>query len=90
MRGLVREGRLVRFRIHITGAPGVLCKVSGLIGACGGNIIEVYHQRLFRDVPIKQAELALDVNHVREIMEALTKAGFGVRLLGDTSLDTNR
>ena len=95
MRGLVREGRLVRFRIHIDDAPGVLSKVSGLIGICGGNIIEVYHQRLFRDVPIRQAEVdvvieTLDVDHVREIMEALTTAGFGVRLLGDTSLDTDR
>jgi len=95
MRGLVREGRLVRFRIHIDDAPGVLSKVSGLIGTCGGNIIEVYHQRLFRDVPIRQAEVdvvieTLDVDHVREIMEALTTAGFGVRLLGDTSLDTDR
>ena len=93
MRGLVREGRLVRLRIHITDAPGVLSTVAGLIGACGGNIIEVYHQRLFRDVPVKEADVdvvveTLDVEHVREITEKLTQAGFGVRLLGDTSLNT--
>ena len=92
MRGLVREGRMVRLRIEITDEPGALSRVSGLIGDCGGNIVEVYHQRLFYDVPVKQAEVdvvveTMDASHVSEIMEALTNGGFPVRLLGDTSLD---
>jgi threonine dehydratase len=92
MRGLVREGRMVRLRIEITDEPGVLSRVSGLIGDCGGNIVEVYHQRLFYDVPVKQAEVdvvveTLDVSHVSKIMEALTSGGFPARLLGGTSLD---
>ncbi len=92
MRGLVREGRMVRLRIEITDEPGALSRVSGLIGDCGGNIVEVYHQRLFYDVPVKQAEVdvvleTLDASHVSEIKEALTNGGFPVRLLGDTSLD---
>lgn len=91
MRGLVREGRMVRLRVEITDAPGVLSKVAGLIGDSGGNIIEVYHQRLFYDVPVKQAEVdvvieTVDAGHVRKIMEKLEKAGFPVRLLGATSL----
>ncbi|MGH6661269.1 MAG: pyridoxal-phosphate dependent enzyme, partial [Rhodospirillales bacterium] len=91
MRGLVRGGRLVRLRVEITDNPGVLSKVTGKIGDCGGNIIEVYHQRLFYDVPVKQAEVdvvieTLDADHVREIMTGLEKAGFAVRLLGGTSL----
>ncbi len=95
MRGLVREGRLVRLRVHITDAPGVLSKVSGMIGSCGGNIIEVYHQRLFRDVPVKEADVdvvveTLDINHVRQIVDKLTEAGHETRLLGDTSLETDR
>ena len=88
-RGLIREGRLVRLRVHITDAPGVLSTVAGLIGSCGGNIIEVFHQRLFRDVPVKEADVdvvveTLGADHVREIMEKLTQAEFGVRLLYDT------
>ncbi|MYF08297.1 MAG: threonine ammonia-lyase, partial [Rhodospirillaceae bacterium] len=47
MRGLVREGRLVRLRIDIQDQPGVLGSVARLIGEAGGNIVEVYHQRLF-------------------------------------------
>jgi len=91
MRGLVRGGRLVRLRVEITDTPGVLSKVTGQIGDCGGNIVEVYHQRLFYDVPVKQAEVdvvieTLDADHVREIMTGLETAGFAVRLLGGTSL----
>jgi len=91
MRGLVRAGRLVRLRVEITDNPGVLSKVTGQIGDCGGNIIEVYHQRMFYDVPVKQAEVdvvveTLDADHLREIMAGLEKAGFPVRLLGGTSL----
>ncbi len=91
MRGLVREGRMVRLRIEITDEPGALSRVSGLIGNCGGNIVEVYHQRLFYDVPVKQAEVdvvleTLDASHVSKIMEALANGGFPVRLLGGTSL----
>ena len=63
---------------------------TGLI-VSGGNIVEVYHQRLFYDVPVKQAEVdvvveTVDASHVSEIMEKLETAGFPVRLLGGTSL----
>jgi len=90
MRGLVRQGRLVRLRVEITDSPGILAKVSGIIGAAGGNIVEVYHQRLFFDVPVKLAEVDVvietrDSGHVAEIIERLTGAGYPVRLLGATS-----
>jgi len=90
MRGLIREGRLVRIRIEISDAPGVLSKVSGLIGESGGNIVEVFHQRLFYDVPVKQAGVevvleTMNANHVNEIIEKLEQAGFPVQQLVGTS-----
>jgi len=90
MRGLVRQGRLVRLRVEITDSPGILAKVSGIIGAVGGNIVEVYHQRLFFDVPVKLAEVDVvietrDSGHVAEVIDRLTSAGYPVRLLGATS-----
>lgn len=92
MRGLVREGRLVRLRIKITDQPGVLAKVSGLIGKEGANIIEVYHQRLFYDLPIKEADMdvvveTLDIKHVQRLIGALNDAGFPTRLMGSRSDD---
>ena len=92
MRGLVREGRLVRLRIKITDQPGVLAKVSGLIGKEGANIIEVYHQRLLYDLPIKEADMdvvveTMDIKHVERLIAALNKAGFPTRLMGSRSAD---
>jgi threonine dehydratase len=91
MRGLVRDGRLVRLRVEISDVPGTLAAVAGLIGECGGNIIEIYHHRLFQDVPVKLAELdavveTRNADHVREIAERLGAAGFRARVLGNTNL----
>ncbi|CAA7617733.1 threonine ammonia-lyase [Magnetospirillum sp. UT-4] len=90
MRGLVRAGRLARLRIEISDAPGTLAKVATLIGAQGGNILEVSHQRLFQDVPVKHAELdvvveAVDPAHIRAMVEALGAAGYPARLLGTSA-----
>lgn len=86
MRGLVRGGRLVSLRIEIADIPGVLSKITGLIGNCGGNIIEVHHQRLFYNVPVKRTDLdvvieTVDAGHVHEILQTLTDAGFKARQL---------
>jgi len=86
MRGLVRDGRLARLRVEIHDSPGILARVSGLIGESGGNIVEVHHRRLFYDVPVKLAEVDVvvetqDATHVRRLMDRLTEAGFPTRLL---------
>jgi len=93
MRGLVREGRLVRLRIKITDVPGALSRISGLIGDNGGNIIEINHQRLFYDIPVKQTEVdvvleTVDADHVNKIKKALIDADFSTRQLGATSLES--
>jgi len=91
MRGLVRDGRLVRLRVEISDSPGTLARVAGLIGECGGNIIEIYHHRLFQDVPVKLAELdavieTRNADHVRDITQRLAAAGFRARVLGSTNI----
>jgi len=90
MRGLAREGRLVSLRISIMDMPGVLSKVSKIIGNTGANIIEVHHQRLFSDVPLKQTEMdvaveTLDRQHVEDLVNVLCLAGFETRVLSGTS-----
>jgi threonine dehydratase len=90
MRGLVRDGRITRMRSTITDAPGTLAQVARIVGDVGGNIVEVLHQRMFYDVPVKQAELDIivetrDSDHAEEIMTALRKAGFPTRELSDTT-----
>ncbi|MEE8279649.1 MAG: threonine ammonia-lyase [Alphaproteobacteria bacterium] len=92
MRGLAREGRMARLRVEIQDTPGTLAKVGRLIGEKDGNIIEIYHHRLFYDVPVKMAELDVVVEtrnaaHVSEIVIHLTEGGFPTRLLSSTALD---
>ncbi len=86
LRGLVRDGRIVRLRLMISDLPGQLARVSGLIGKAGGNIVEVQHQRLFGAVVAKRTELDVTVetrgrDHARELVTALSAEGFKVRVL---------
>jgi threonine dehydratase len=86
MRGLVREGRLVRLRSELPDIPGALSRLSGVIGKHAGNIVEVHHQRLFHDTSVKRAELDVVVEtqnrrHVEVLIAVLAAAGFPTQLL---------
>ncbi len=90
-RALVRGGRLVRLRIGINDIPGALAKITAIIGDQGGNIVEIYHQRLFQDVPVKLAEVDAVIEtrnaaHVGRILADLTAAGFPTRLLSNMAV----
>jgi threonine dehydratase len=85
-RELVREQRLVSLKIVGDDKPGLLANVSTIIGARGGNIIEVAHNRLALDVPAKGAEFDImmetrDARHTQEIIDALAAAGYPPRPL---------
>jgi len=89
-RNMAVDGRIARLRIDISDEPGMLAAISTAIGECGGNIVEIYHQRLFYDVPAKLAKIDAVVetrgsDHVDEIIAALTKARFKVRQLNDSA-----
>lgn len=86
-RELAREGRLSRLAIDIPDRPGQLAKVAGVIGGAGANVVEVYHQRVFTDVPAKGTELHLvietrDAPHLDAVVFALRDAGYSVVLKG--------
>jgi threonine dehydratase len=79
LRGLLRDGRLLRVRMDIPDRPGVLADIAAKIGGSGGNIIEVSHQRLFASPSVQSAELevmveARDPAHAADIEQALAHA----------------
>ena len=87
MRGLVHDGRLVHLVVAVDDTPGVLSRVTDIIGQCGGNILEVDHHRLVLDVPVKRADLDIvvetrDRGHVDVIRDCLAAAGFVVAIGG--------
>jgi len=84
-RELAREGRLSRLSIDIPDRPGELARVAAAIGSVGANIVEVYHQRIFSDLPAKAALLELvietrDRDHLNETVASLKRAGFEVEV----------
>jgi len=79
-----------RLRILVPDEPGLLARVATEISGTGANIVEVYHQRLFSDVPAKETELDVvvetrDENHIRQLIELLSERGFATRRLSDTT-----
>jgi threonine dehydratase len=86
-RELARDGRLSRLAIDIPDRPGQLARVAGVIGEAGANVVEVYHQRVFTDVPAKGTELNLvietrDRDHLDVVVSALQTAGYAVVVKG--------
>ena len=83
-RNMAIDGRIARLRIDISDEPGMLAAITESIGRCGGNIIEIYHQRLFFDVPAKLAKIDAVVEtrgpeHIDEIIADLRNRKFTVR-----------
>tara|TARA_R110002126_G_scaffold79613_21_gene197520 strand:- start:1757 stop:2983 length:1227 start_codon:yes stop_codon:yes gene_type:complete len=87
MRGLVRSGRLVRLGIQINDMPGNLATVTRLIAELGGNIVDVEHERWYRDIPVRLAQIEVTIevrsgDDAHSIAEGLADAGFPARILG--------
>ena len=83
MRGLVRDGRLVRLRVVMPDIAGSLARVTTLIGAAGGNIVEVQHQRVFGTASVKSPEVEFTVEtrdreHTQALIAALQAQGIQV------------
>ena len=89
-RKLSMDGRMTKVRIDIIDEPGMLAKISNLIADNGGNIIEIYHQRMFHDVPVKNAKIdavieSLSAEHIKTIVNSLKLGGFTVTEISDKS-----
>lgn len=92
MRELEREHRIVSFRLTILDRPGMLGRISTLLGRLGANILEVHHRRTFLDVPAKGTRLDLTVEtrdqaHAELIHKALEAEGLPVQRLGAGGAD---
>jgi len=84
-RDLAREGRISQLTIDLVDRPGQLAKVATLIGEAGANIVEVYHQRTFSDLPAKGTLLEVvietqDRAHRDATVQRLRDAGLEVEV----------
>jgi threonine dehydratase len=84
LRDLARSGRLARLRIRLKDRPGQLFEVSRIFDQQQVNILEVYHQRVFTNLPAKGLITDIecetrDRDHLDRLVEALRGAGYEVR-----------
>lgn len=82
-RGLIKSGRLVHIIVELYDAPGVLSKLTGIIGDMGVNIINVKHERHSLEMPLRQTKVELTLEtrgfeHIEELLKALRAKGYNV------------
>jgi threonine dehydratase len=83
MRGLVRDGRLVRLRVTLPDVSGSLAKVASAIAEAGGNIVEIQHQRIFGTSSVRSPEVEFlvetrDRGHTDALVHALQEKSIKV------------
>ena len=80
-RGLVKDGRLVRLRVHLPDYPGALHKLTGILAHHRANIVETSYDRAYFGVNL--GDTAIDItmetrgpDQIAELLSALGIAGY--------------
>ncbi|MDP9160638.1 MAG: threonine ammonia-lyase [Acidobacteriota bacterium] len=80
-RGLVKDGRLVRLRVHLPDYPGALNQLTGILAQHRANIVETSYDRAYYGVNL--GDTAIDITmetrgpeHIAELLTALTAGGY--------------
>jgi threonine dehydratase len=80
-RGLVKDGRLVRLRVHLPDYPGALHRLTGILAEHRANIVETAYDRAYHGVNL--GDTAIDItmetrgpDHIAELLGALVAAGY--------------
>jgi threonine dehydratase len=80
-RGLVKDGRLVRLRIHLPDHAGALNRLTGIFSEHRANIVQTRYDRAYHGVMLGETaiELTLETRgpqHVDELITSLSEAGY--------------
>jgi len=80
-RGLVKDGRLVRLRVHLPDYPGALHRLTGILAKHRANIVETSYDRAYYGVNL--GDTAIDItmetrgpDHIAELLSALGADGY--------------
>jgi threonine dehydratase len=80
-RGLVKDGRLVRLRVHLPDYPGALHRLTGILAKHRANIVETSYDRAYHNVNL--GDTAIDItmetrgpDHIAELISALGANGY--------------
>jgi threonine dehydratase len=83
VRGLVKDGRLVRFGVILRDQPGALARLTALIAECRANIVHIEHDRAFSHAAIGESRVELTLEtagaeQIAAVKQRLTEAGYGL------------
>ena len=80
-RGLVKDGRLVRLRVHLPDYPGALHRLTSILAQHRANIVETDYDRAYHGVNLGETAIEITMetrgpDHIAEIISALGAAGY--------------
>jgi threonine dehydratase len=80
-RGLVKDGRLVRYRLHVPDHAGALARLTAVLAGQLANIIEISHDRAYYGVNLGDSivEVTLETRgpeHIAALVKAMGEAGY--------------
>jgi threonine dehydratase len=80
-RGLVKDGRLVRLRVHLPDYPGALHKLTGILAEHRANIVETSYDRAYYGVNLEDTAIDITMEtrgpeHIAELLSALSAGGY--------------
>lgn len=83
--GLFRNGRIVRFSVHLDDVPGSLACLLTLVAQYRANVLHIYHDRSERGLAIEVSRVELEletrgVDHITELVDALEDAGYCIKI----------
>jgi threonine dehydratase len=80
-RGMVKDGRLVRLRIHVPDRPGAIHSLTGLLAEAQVNVVSIEHDRAYHGVSLGETavEITLETrgaSHVDELLKSIESAHY--------------
>src|ERR1700689_834163 len=80
-RGLVKDGRLVRLRVHLPDYPGALNRLTSILAEHRANIVETDYDRAYHGVGLGATAIEITMetrgpDHIAEIIAGLGAAGY--------------
>ena len=80
-RGLVKDGRLVRLRIHLGDFPGALHRLTGILAQHRANIVETSYDRAYHKVNLDDTAIDITMEtrgaeHIAELLGAISAADY--------------